>query len=137
MSCETANQHILIIDDDEAVRSAFRLALAHLPYRLSEAADGVLGTQIAVEQDVGLVFLDLRMPGLDGTRVLRRIRAAKPELPVYIVTAFHREFFDVLVEARAEGLKFELLRKPLERDQIIQLSTAVLPPTDATVPTDA
>jgi CheY-like chemotaxis protein len=128
MSTEAANQHILIVDDDEAIRAAFRLALAHLPYRLSEASDGEAGAAMAIEQDVDLVFLDLRMPRLDGVGALRRIRAVKPELPIYIATAFHREFFDALVVAREDGIHFELLRKPLERDQIIELTTSLLPP---------
>ena len=131
MSVESAPPHILIVDDDEAVRSAFRLALAHLPYRLSEAGDGESGAAMAIEEDVDLVFLDLRMPRLDGVGALRRIRAVKPDLPVYIATAFHREFFDSLVAARGDGLEFELLRKPLERSQIIELATTLLPPTAA------
>jgi CheY-like chemotaxis protein len=120
-------QHILVIDDDEAVRGAFRLALAHLPYRLSEAADGAAGADLALQQEVDLVFLDLRMPILDGVGALRRIRAQKPDLPCYIVTAFYREFFDDLVAVRDEGISFELMRKPLERQQIIDLVTALLP----------
>ncbi len=136
MSTESANPHILIIDDDEAVRSAFRLGLAHLPYRLSEAGDGESGAEIAIEQDVDLVFLDLRMPRLDGVGALRRIRAVKPDLPVYIATAFHREFFDSLVAARGEGLMFELLRKPLERRQIIELTTSLLPPAGGATGSD-
>jgi CheY-like chemotaxis protein len=133
MSNEAANQHILIVDDDEAVRTAFRLALAHLPYRLSEASDGESGAEMAIKEAVDLVFLDLRMPRLDGVGALRRIRSVKPDLMVYVATAFHREVFDALVEARGDGLEFELLRKPLERSQIIELVTSLLPPSsDAT-----
>jgi CheY-like chemotaxis protein len=129
MSDASAAPHILIIDDDEAVRSAFRLALAHLPYHLSEAGDGEAGAKMAIEEDVDLVFLDLRMPRLDGVGALRRIRAVKPDLTVYVATAFHQEFFDALVAARGDGLQFELLRKPLERAQIIELTTSLLPPS--------
>lgn len=120
---------VLIIDDDEAIRVAFRVALADLPYRVIEADDGAEGAEIAVQEDVDLVYLDLRMPKLDGVATLRRIRAAKPDLPVYIVTAFDREYFDELMDVRNDGLRFELLRKPLSRRQLIELTKALLPPT--------
>jgi CheY-like chemotaxis protein len=93
-------KRILIIDDDEAVRFAFQLALEDLPYQVDEAADGESGARIATTE---------------------------PDLLIYIVTAFHREFLDDLVTVRGEGLTFELLRKPVERDQIIEIVTSALP----------
>lgn len=131
MASDSSGKSILVIDDDEAVRGAFRLGLSHLPYRVSEADNGETGAAMAIEQDFDLIFLDLRMPRLDGVGALRRIRQTKPDLPIYIVTAFHREFFDDLVDARHEGLEFELMRKPLERQQIIDLTTAVLGGSDS------
>ncbi|MCG6940437.1 MAG: response regulator [Thiohalocapsa sp.] len=120
------SKRILIIDDDAAVRETFRLSLQQLPYELVEADNGEAGAALAAREDFDLVYLDLRMPGIDGVETLRRIRAVKPTLIVYIVTAFHREYFDDLVTARGEGLVFELLRKPLERRQIIEITTGVL-----------
>jgi len=119
-------KRILVIDDDSAVRDAFRLALRKGPYTLLEADNGETGASLAVAEDVDLVYLDLRMPGIDGVETLRRIRAAKPDLTVYIATAFHRELFDDLVTARGEGLEFELLRKPLRRQQILDITNGVL-----------
>jgi DNA-binding NtrC family response regulator len=126
MSSDPLKKQILVIDDDDAVRGAFRLSLAHRPYELLEADNGETGAEMAIVRDVDLVFLDLRMPRLNGVGALRRIRAVKPDLLIYIVTAFHREFFDELVAARDQGLQFELMRKPLERQQIIELADAVL-----------
>ena len=120
-------KRILIIDDDEAVRFAFRLALEDLPYQINEAEHGEIGSRLATTESVDAVFLDLRMPGINGVEVLRRIRASKPDLLIYIVTAFHREFLDQLVSARGEGLAFELLRKPLDRQQIIEVVTSAVP----------
>jgi DNA-binding response OmpR family regulator len=119
-------KRILIIDDDEAVRNAFALALRRSPYDLVEAATGEEGAELAASQPFDLVYLDLRMPGIDGVETLRRIHSAKPDPLVYIVTAFHREFFDDLVTARSQGLRFELMRKPLERSQIIAITDGVL-----------
>lgn len=126
-----ASQRVLVIDDDAAVREAFRLALDGLPYEVLEAADGERGAALAGDVDVDLAFVDLRMPGIDGVETLRRLRAAKPAVPVYIVTAYRRDYFDDLVTARGEGLAFDLLRKPLERDQIIAVTRAALAEPDA------
>jgi DNA-binding response OmpR family regulator len=116
----------LIIDDDDAVRGAFQLALRDGDYELMTADNGKTGAQLALANKVDLVYLDLNMPGIDGIETLRRIRAAKPALRVYMVTAFQRDFFEKLVDARAEGLMFELLRKPLDRYQIIEVTAAIL-----------
>jgi CheY-like chemotaxis protein len=120
------SKRLLIIDDDAAVRQAFKLALGGNPYILDEADNGETGAEMALAGDYDLVYLDLRMPGIDGVETLRRIRTGKPSLAVYIVTAFNREFFDELVTARGQGLAFELLRKPLERRQIIEITASVL-----------
>ena len=127
-------KRILIIDDDSAVRCAFQLALRGEGYEILEADSGAAGVRLALAEDLDLVYLDLRMPGIDGVETLRRIRAAKPDLVVYIVTAFHREFFDELIQARQEGLRFELLRKPLERQQIISITADILDAEDSEAP---
>ncbi len=124
-------KRILIIDDDDAVRKAFGLALRDLPYELIQAANGEEGVDLATREPFDLIYLDLRMPGIDGIETLRRIQAVKPDQLVYIVTAFHREFFDELVTARGRGLRFELMRKPLERRQIIEITQGVLGDGDA------
>ncbi|MBB1074341.1 response regulator [Rhodoferax sp. 4810] len=119
-------KRILVIDDDSAVRRAFSLALRASPYQVCTVATGEEGVALVAQETFDLIYLDLRMPEMDGVETLRRIRAINPDVLVYIVTAFHREFFEDLVQARHQGLSFELLRKPLERQQIIEITQAVL-----------
>ncbi|ESQ17257.1 MAG TPA: response regulator [Chromatiaceae bacterium] len=127
------NKRILLIDDDESVRNAFALALRSQPYDLDQATCGDQGVEKIQQADYDLVYLDLRMPGIDGVETLRRIRAVKPDQLVYIVTAFHREFLADLVSARHAGLQFELLSKPLERRQIIDITRGILGSTAAVI----
>jgi CheY-like chemotaxis protein len=120
------SKRILVIDDDPSVRKAFDLALRGQGYELVLADGGEAGVAAAAERTPDLVYLDLRMPGMDGVATLRALRADGFSGPVYIATAFHKEFFDDLVTVRDERIPFELLQKPLERDQIIHITRGIL-----------
>ena len=117
---------ILVIDDEEAVRKAFEYALRDTDYEVDLAPGGREGVKLALENDYDLIYLDLRMPEMNGIAVLREIRKVEPDQKIYIVTAFHREYFKDLVGVRNDGIDFELLSKPLERDQIITITRAIL-----------
>lgn len=119
-------KHVLVIDDNEAVRDAFELALDDSGYAVEKADSGERGLEMVLSNKPDLVFLDLRMPGMDGVEVLREIRGADANLPVFIVTAFHQEYLDRLNDAKNDGISFELARKPLSGDQIRAIVKTVL-----------
>ena len=119
-------KRVLVIDDDEAVRDAFELALDDSGYVIDTADSGERGLEMVVSNKPDLVFLDLRMPGMDGVEVLRELRGDNANLPVFIVTAFHPEYLDRLNDAKGDGISFELARKPLSGDQIRAIVQAVL-----------
>jgi DNA-binding response OmpR family regulator len=79
--------HILVIDDDESVTSVLKRGLSYEGYRVSTANSGNEGLRIARETTPDLVILDIMMPSIDGFEVLRRFRAADPQLPVIMLTA--------------------------------------------------
>ncbi len=116
---------ILVIDDDSAVRGAFKLILEEDGYIVREAENGLQGIEMAKEEKPDLVFLDLRMPGIDGVETLRRLKLLDENLNVYIVTAFASEFMDQLKAAHADGLQFELASKPLSASQIRNIAQIV------------
>ena len=109
---------ILIIDDEESVRDSFELALEPMDYEIITAIDGESGVISAVANQPQLIFLDLKMPGIDGVETLRQMRAAGVESPVYIVTAFMPDYLSNLSVAAKEGLRFGLGQKPLSSEQI-------------------
>ena len=117
---------VLVIDDDSAVRKAFDLSLRGQGYELILAASGAEGLDVVKQHPVDLVYLDLRMPGMDGVQTLRALHESGFTGQVFIVTAFHREFFEDLVVVRDAGIPFELLQKPLEREQIIAITRGIL-----------
>lgn len=109
---------VLVIDDDAAVRGAFKLVLEEDGFTVREAENGLRGIEMAKAERPDLVLLDLRMPGIDGVETLRRLKALDATLHVYIVTAFANEYMEQLKIAHAEGLQFQLASKPLSSSQI-------------------
>jgi CheY-like chemotaxis protein len=120
-------KRVLVIDDDEAVRDSFRLALDGTSYGLVTANSGEAGVELALDGEFfDLVFLDLEMPGICGIETLRRLRACGCSAPIFIVTAFAEEFMVELKQAADSGLTFELARKPLDCSEILSTVAAML-----------
>jgi DNA-binding NtrC family response regulator len=119
-------KRILVIDDDEAVRKVFLLALEETQFQVDTAPSGEKGMEMVGEQSYDLVYLDLKMPGLSGMDTLNQLRKINPDVPVYIITAYYGEYAEQLNQAKKTGLKFELMMKPLTMDQIVSLTRGIL-----------
>src|SRR5207302_11156400 len=79
--------HVVVVEDEPAIRRGVTDALRVSGYEVSEAADGEVGLQAALRRDVGLVLLDLLLPRRDGLEVLAELRTYRPGLPVLLLTA--------------------------------------------------
>jgi sigma-B regulation protein RsbU (phosphoserine phosphatase) len=108
---------LLLIDDDDAVRTTFRRILERAGFEVLEAARGEAGIALCRERDPGLVLLDLRMPGLDGLEVLTRLVAEHPETPVVMISG-HGTMTDA-VEALRRGA-WDFVSKPLPSNEILE-----------------
>lgn len=120
------SKRVLVIDDNEAVRKSFLLALETLGCEVDVAVSGDEGIQKVQEHKYDLIYLDLNMPGRDGVDTLRELWKTDNATHVYIVTAFQEEFSDRLEEAQNDGICFQLLRKPIDTNQIIRFTKVVL-----------
>lgn len=118
-------QNILVIDDDAAVRGSFELVLGEMGYAVKMAEDGLQGIELAKQQRPDLIFLDLKMPGIDGVETMRRLLAFDSTLNIYIVTAFSQEYLSELKLAQAAGMHFQLANKPLSSVQIRHIAKSV------------
>lgn len=78
---------ILVIEDDKAIRRGLVDALRFESFHVFEAGTAKLGWELAQSVDCHVVLLDLLLPGGDGLSILQKIRAARPTLPVLILTA--------------------------------------------------
>lgn len=113
---------ILVVDDELSIRESFNLILSD-DYRVIAAASGEAALKYAADEPVNLVYLDIRMPGLDGLETLKRLRQISPELLVVMVTAVN----DVQKAAEAINLgSVDYVVKPFDVERIRQLTQDLL-----------
>ncbi|MGA8770239.1 MAG: response regulator, partial [Rhodomicrobium sp.] len=109
---------LLIIDDDDAVRESLAEALTLARFEVVEAASGRQGLSILALERIDGVFLDLRMPGMDGLEVLKRARDL-PHKPPFVVLTAHATAENT-IEAMRLGA-FDHLTKPIARTELLGL----------------
>ena len=78
---------ILIVEDDDAIRTGIVDALTFADYEVLSASNGNDGMRMAVRGGFDLLLLDLVMPGPDGLQILAEVRTSRPTLPVIILSA--------------------------------------------------
>ncbi len=115
--------HIVIADDDRAIRESLERALVLEGYRVTLAADGVAATVAARGPDVDAIVLDIGMPLIDGLGVTQLLRAEGVTTPILMLTA------RVSVDARVAGLDAgadDYLPKPFDLDELLARLRALL-----------
>lgn len=117
---------ILIIDDEEGVRDSFQISLESEEYIVETAATGELGVEKAKENKPDIIFLDLKMPGIDGVETLERLREFCHDIPIYIVTAFYKEYMQKLQSIMERDISFEICHKPIDSVQIKNIVDSVV-----------
>jgi DNA-binding response OmpR family regulator len=113
---------VLLIEDDVAAAEMYRLRLTADGYSVVMAHDGQQGLRMATEELPDFIYLDLRLPGLDGFEVLERLRASTTtmHIPVIILTNYGEP------ESRARGLRLGALEFLVKSDtNPAQLSESV------------
>jgi CheY-like chemotaxis protein len=102
---------VLVVDDEPANVELLQDFLEAKGYQVSTALSGFEALQRLREDRPHLILLDIRMPGMDGMEVLRRIREIDRDVGVIIVTAVHEE--EIGRRALAQGA-FDYITKPLD-----------------------
>ncbi|MGY1742804.1 MULTISPECIES: response regulator transcription factor [unclassified Blastococcus] len=113
---------LLVVEDDERIRTALVRALRERGHVVTTAATGMEGLRVAVEARPDLVVLDLGLPDVDGGEVLRMLRAVST-VPVVVATA--RDDDDAVVAALDAGAD-DYVRKPFRADHLEARVRAVL-----------
>ena len=117
------NERILIVDDDEGVREAVKMTLEYDGYECLFARSGQEGLDLIAGESPDLVLLDVKMPGMDGLDVLRRMRERGDTVPVIVISGHGT--ISTAVEATKQGA-FTFLEKGFEGDVLkLNISNAL------------
>ncbi|KPJ70322.1 hypothetical protein AMJ44_00045 [candidate division WOR-1 bacterium DG_54_3] len=111
----TEKANILVIDDDEAIHDSCSQVFRKDGNTVKTAEDGTEGLKLFKKEFFHVVLLDLKLPGLDGMKVLSRIKEENPETPVIIITGY------ASVESAVEAIKrgaSDYLPKPFTPEQL-------------------
>lgn len=115
--------HILIIDDEDALRQTLARILQRAGYEVTTAESGEMALSLVANTEFDLIYMDLRMPGMAGLDVLKIIHTSHPTLPVVLFTA--QPDLDSAVVALRLGATDYLL-KPLQPEILIERTRAIL-----------
>ena len=107
---------ILVIDDEAAIRDSLKMILEYEGYEVLTAATGEDGIAQAEREAPDLVFLDVKMPGMDGIEVLQRLRHLVEVTPIVVISGHGT--VSTAVEATKLGA-FDFIEKPLERERVL------------------
>ncbi len=123
-----AGEHLLIVDDEENLRSMLSAALSHNGFEITTASNGAEALRTIAESAPDLIVLDVMMPELDGFEVCRRLRADNNHTPVLFLTARDG------TEDKVRGLTLggdDYLQKPFSLEELVARATAILRRTGA------
>ena len=125
---------ILIVDDEPDMRLAVRNVLKLRGHEVVEAGDGPAALEILAGEDVDLMLLDIRLPGMDGIEVLEKAKAIKSSLPVVMITGYGH------IQSAVNVMKLgasEYLQKPFENAQLVEMVRRFTERKPAPVPVPA
>jgi two-component system nitrogen regulation response regulator NtrX len=107
---------VLVVDDEKAIRDSITMILEYEHFEVHGAENGEAALRAVDQLQLDLVLLDIKMPGEDGLKILRRLREIRPDLPVVMISGHGT--IETAVEATRIGA-FDFLPKPLDRDKLV------------------
>ena len=109
---------ILIVDDEPIVLRSCQRILRGEDYEIDVCGDGLSALGMINENDYDVLILDIKMPRMDGIEVLRRVKEARPDIDVIMITGLHD--IGTAVQAMKLGA-LDYLPKPFEPEQLQML----------------
>src|SRR5215831_2206165 len=110
--------NILLIEDDVGISETLRQVLVEEDYQVSLERRGDSGLAKAAEGNFNVVVTDLKLPGLDGLELVRRLHGSQPRLPIILITAFGTT--ETAIEAIKLGA-YDYVLKPFNVSALLEL----------------
>jgi DNA-binding NtrC family response regulator len=112
----TRMARVLVVDDEASIRESLEMIVSYEGHEVETAQDGKECLEKLRDEEVDLVLLDVRMPGIDGLRVLQEIRKTRPDLQVVMISG--QATIDAAMTAARAGA-FDFIEKPLDRERLL------------------
>jgi DNA-binding response OmpR family regulator len=109
---------ILIVDDEASIRELFSAVFTEADYEVISAEGGEQALKILQLEDIDVIFLDLKLFGMNGIELCRQIRETKPISIIYAITGWAPLF--EIEECREAGFD-DYFEKPLDMDMLLKL----------------
>jgi DNA-binding response OmpR family regulator len=106
---------ILIIEDSNSLRRSLKIGLSNLGFTVDDTGDGSEGLSMVLAGDYSLLILDLMLPSVDGTSILKALREAKKDIRVLILSA--RDLTEDKIQGLLNGAD-DYLTKPFSFDEL-------------------
>ena len=110
-------KQILVAEDDPGLNRLVSFKLEKEGYKTLTAFDGKAALKTALEEEISAIILDIMMPFLDGIQVLKKVRTAKPHLPVIVLSVKSRE--NDLNQALELGAS-DYMTKPFQPEKLLE-----------------
>ena len=114
---------ILVVDDEDSLRWVLEKGLRQAGYEVAAVKDGTAALESFGAEPFDVVFLDVRMPGVDGLTALGRLRDIRPDACVVVMTAHGT--MDTAIQAMQRGA-YDYLAKPFDLDEVLLLTERAL-----------
>jgi DNA-binding NtrC family response regulator len=111
---------VLVVDDDPNTCTTFKYVLEAKGYQVGTALSGEEAIEMARESEYDMIFIDMKLPTMNGLQTYLAIREVNPQVVAVMMTAYRREMGDLVDEA-LEKDAYTCLYKPFDVDQMIKL----------------
>jgi len=108
-------EQVLVVDDEEGIRSGAERILIRMGLKVLTASRGNEALDIMERENISIVLLDLKMPGIDGMQVLKRIKESNLNIIVIVITGYAT--VETAIEAMKQGA-YDFIAKPFEPDHL-------------------
>jgi two-component system response regulator HydG len=117
--------NILVVDDEPLLRDIFSEYLGERGFAVETAADAYEALEKASRFPFDLIFLDIKMPGMDGVEALEKLKEMLPETRFVLMTGYWDQTRYLQDQAEKIGI-YRLLEKPFEMEEIARLAEEIL-----------
>jgi len=117
-SIDSKNANILVIEDEDEVRSVLFDILTSHGHKVSTVSQGNKGIELFKKNNFDMVFTDLGMPGISGWQVAQEIKRIDPRVPVAVITGWQIQMEESMVKERGVDI---IVNKPFRIEQVLKL----------------